>query len=233
VNRFRDRADAGRQLAARLASWRANPRAVVVGLPRGGVVVAAEVAASLGLALDVLVVRKLGLPGREEVAMGAIGEGGVVVLDAATIRSSWVTDEGLANVQRVERDELERRVRLYRGDRPATPLAGRDVLIVDDGIATGATARAACRVARARGASRVVVAVPVASTSAARALRADADEVVSLFIDGGAFAVGASYDDFDQTTDAQVLACLSAAPGRRATGGDDGRDPDGDEGAPS
>jgi predicted phosphoribosyltransferase len=210
VRSFLDRRDAGRRLSGRLESWRGDAAAIVVGLPRGGVVVAAEVARALDLPLDVLVVRKLGVPGQEEVAMGAVGEGGVVVIDDATVRAARVTPESLARVRRAEEAELGRRVLRYRGGRPAADLAGARVLIVDDGVATGATARAACAVARARGAARVVLAVPVAARSSARELRGDADEVVTLEEAGGAFAVGEFYDDFNQTSDAEVIACLAA-----------------------
>jgi putative phosphoribosyl transferase len=234
VNRFLDRTDAGRQLAVRLASWHSDPRAIVVGLARGGVVVAAEVAAALDLRLDVLVVRKIGVPGREEVAMGALGEGGVVVVDEATQHSAGVTPARFAAARKDEEVELDRRVRRYRAGQPAASLADAVVLIVDDGVATGATARAACRVARMRDAARVVLAVPVAARTAVRELRAEADEVVVLIEVGGAFAVGEWYDDFNQTSDAEVLERLAA--GRRrpedARGPGDGETRGGDATAP-
>lgn len=211
MSRFLDRADAGRELAHALSSWRANPRVLVIGLARGGVVVGAEVARVLDVTLDVLVVRKLGLPGHPEVAMGAIGEGGVAVLEQRTVRSAGVTPERLAEVRRSEEIELERRVQLYRGGVTAWSLEDTVALIVDDGIATGATARAACRVTRARGAAHVVLAAPVAARGAASELRGEADEVVVLETATGAFAVGEWYDDFDQTSDAEVLRLLAAA----------------------
>jgi putative phosphoribosyl transferase len=235
VNRFLDRTDAGRQLAVRLASWHSDPRAIVVGLARGGVVVAAEVAAALDLRLDVLVVRKIGVPGREEVAMGALGEGGVVVVDEATQHSAGVTPARFAAARKDEEVELDRRVRRYRAGQPAASLADAVVLIVDDGVATGATARAACRVARMRDAARVVLAVPVAARTAVRELRAEADEVVVLIEVGGAFAVGEWYDDFNQTSDAEVLERLATARRRRpedARGPGDGETRGGDATAP-
>jgi putative phosphoribosyl transferase len=217
MSRFLDRADAGRQLATALSAWRANPRVLVLGLARGGVVVGAEVARGLDVALDVLVVRKLGLPGHPEVAMGAIGEGGVAVLEDRTIRSGGVTPERLADVRRREEDELARRVELYRGGAPAPSLEDIVALIVDDGIATGASARAACRVARARRAARVVLAAPVAARSAVGELRGEADGVVVLEAAAGAFAVGEWYDDFDQTSDAEILRVLAVARRRGAS----------------
>lgn len=177
--------------------------------------VAAEVAAALDLALDVLIVRKIGVPGHEEVAMGALGEGGVVVIDEAARRSAGVTPVRFAAARRDEEVELDRRERRYRAEQPAASLADSVVLIVDDGIATGATARAACRVVRIRDAARVVLAVPVAARTAVRELRTEADEVVVLIEVGGGFAVGEWYDDFSQTSDAEVLERLAAARRRR------------------
>ncbi len=176
-------------------------RVVVLGIARGGVVVAAEVAARLGVTCEVLVVRKLGLPGHEEVAMGALAEEGVVVADEATIRSAGVSAEAFAEVMRREHRELSRRIAIYRGGRPIESLSGATAIIVDDGIATGASARAACRAARARGsvASRRRGARSPPS-SAVRELRREADDVVVLVEARGAFAVGEYYDDFDQTS---------------------------------
>ncbi|MFI5036785.1 MAG: phosphoribosyltransferase family protein, partial [Acidimicrobiales bacterium] len=156
------------------------------------------------------------------VAMGAVGEGGVVVVDDATVRSAGVSPERFAAVLRDERAELERRVARYRPGSRAPSLAGAVVLVVDDGVATGATARAACRVARAQGAALVVLAVPVAATSAARELRGEADDVVVLVEARGAFAVGEWYDEFNQTTDDEVLACLAVAAARPDRGPEPG-----------
>ena len=158
---FTDRVDAGRQLAARLIHLKDAP-VVVLGLPRGGVPVAAEVARSLGAPLDVIVVRKLGVPYQPELAMGAIGEDGVRILNPEIVSLSGITPARLAELEEREQAELQRRIRRYRGDRPRVPLDGQVAVVVDDGIATGSTARAACQVARALGAGRVVLATPVA-----------------------------------------------------------------------
>jgi predicted phosphoribosyltransferase len=205
--RFRDRREAGRKLASRLAG-EAGPRTTVIGLPRGGVVVAAEVARALGAPLDVIVVRKLGHPSVPEFGLGAIAEGGVVYTSGGSLR-------GLEHVLRREADELERRVERYRGGRPPPDLRGRTALLVDDGIATGGTAHAAARAARALGAARVVVAAPVIAPSSVAALGGDADEVVCLASPESFGAVGAFYEDFAQVEDDEVLAALiDAAAGR-------------------
>ncbi|WP_241979802.1 phosphoribosyltransferase [Cryobacterium glaciale] len=204
---FADRADAGRQLAARLTYLRPSDP-VVVGLPRGGVPVAYEVARALHAPLDVIVVRKLGLPVDSEVAMGAIGEGGKRVLNDDIVRHVGVSAGELRTVEDRERALLEARETLFRGGRPRCELYGRVVIIVDDGIATGATARVACEVARQLGALRVVVAVPVAPAGAD--LRLGADEIVSVVQPAEFWAVGAHYRDFRATTDAEVVALLAA-----------------------
>ena len=204
---FADRADAGRQLAARLESLRGCD-AVVVGLPRGGVPVAFEVARALGAPLDVIVVRKLGVPSEPEVAMGAIGEGGVQVLNDDVIAQLGVSERQRVVVEDRERVRLDARVALLRGGRARVDLAGRVVIIVDDGIATGATARVACQVARRFGATRVVIAVPVAPDIASLAL--GADEVICVFVPEWFTAVGAHYRDFAPTTDDQVVALLAS-----------------------
>ncbi|MBB3674796.1 putative phosphoribosyltransferase [Modestobacter versicolor] len=208
---FRDRADAGRQLAGRLAHLRgAHP--VVLGLPRGGVPVAAEVAAALGAPLDVVVVRKLGVPARPEVAMGAVGEGGVLVADDEVRALAGVGAAEFADVAQRERRELERRASLLRRARPRVPLPGRTALVVDDGIATGATARAACQVVRAQGAARVVLAVPVCAPRAAGRLRAEVDELVVVATPGDFSAVGRAYVDFAPVTEQQVVDLLARGP---------------------
>lgn len=214
VDRFVDRADAGRQLAARLASLSNLADALVFGLPRGGVPVAYEVAVALQLPLEVLVVRKLGVPSQRELAMGAIGEDGVVVVEDDVVVALHVSPEEFANVEARERVELGRRIEKYRGVHAATSLIGRAVVIVDDGIATGATARAACRVARARDAARVILAAPVASKRTVNELRREADEVVVLVTAEGSFSVGQWYEHFEETPDDAVIQCLSRA-GRR------------------
>ncbi|MEX1279100.1 MAG: phosphoribosyltransferase family protein [Acidimicrobiia bacterium] len=206
---FADRADAGRRLAALLEPYRAeNP--VVVGLPRGGVVVAAEVADALDAPLDVILVRKLGLPANPEVAMGAIGEGGVRVLDDVAER---VPVEAVAAVERRELAELERRTRLYRPEGHRVSLANRTVVVVDDGIATGSTALAACRVARGEGAARVVLAAPVAPHGWERRFGTVADEYVAVTAPRDLRAIGRFYDDFRPTTDDEVLSLLGSHRG--------------------
>ncbi|MFF8770945.1 phosphoribosyltransferase family protein [Kitasatospora sp. NPDC015120] len=208
--RFTDRTDAGRRLAARLGHLR-GPRTVVVALPRGGVPVAAEVAAALGAPLDICVIRKLGVPYQPELGMGAIGEDGVRVINDHVLRPAGVTPEQLAVVEARERTELERRARRYRGGRPPVDLHGRTVVVVDDGIATGSTARAACLIVRARGAERVVLAVPVAPPEWTERLSGVADELVCVGTPSPFFAIGEFYADFSQTEDAEVLRHLAAA----------------------
>lgn len=206
MSEFLDRADAGRRLAEHLAPWR-SPDVVVLGLPRGGVPVAAEVAAGLGAPLDVIVVRKLGIPYQPEVAMGAIGEGGVRVLDDELVARAGVTPAELDAVEQRERATLDERVARFRSDAARLDLSGRTAIIVDDGIATGATATAACRVARQFGATRVIVAAPVGAPDAARRIDG-ADEVVCLLQPPGFHAVGAYYRDFTQTSDDEVARLL-------------------------
>ncbi|WP_309055568.1 alpha/beta family hydrolase [Streptomyces sp.] len=205
---FTDRTDAGRRLAARLGHL-AAPDVTVLGLPRGGVPVAAEVADALGAPLDLCVVRKLGLPHRPEVAMGALGEGGVRVLNDQVLRDAGVRPGDLAVVEERERAELERRARRYRGGHRPVPLDGRTVLVVDDGLATGATALAACRVVRARGAARIVFAVPVAPRGWTTRLGGEADETVCVHTPDGFTAVGQFYEDFSPTSDEEVVARLA------------------------
>lgn len=207
---FQNRTDAGHRLAQRL-TWLHDADVVVLGLPRGGVVVAVEVARALNAPLDVLVVRKLGVPYQPEVAMGAIGEDGVRVLNPGVLDAAGITPAALDRVEQAERAELERRVQRFRHGRDAEALAERTVVIVDDGVATGATARAACEIARARGASRVVLAVPVAAADTAAELRTVADEVVCLETPELFMAVGERYADFRQTSDEEVVALLEGS----------------------
>jgi putative phosphoribosyl transferase len=204
---FADRRDAGRRLAERLTFLRGGD-VVVLGLPRGGVPVAFEVARVLGAPLDVILVRKLGVPYQPELAMGAIGEGGVRVINDEVLRLTGVKPARLAEVEQRERVELERRARRYRGDRPAVELVGRTAVVVDDGIATGSTARAACAVARAHGAARVVLAVPVAPPSAVQELGREV-EVVSVETPEHLWAIGEWYRDFSQTSDEEVAGLLA------------------------
>jgi putative phosphoribosyl transferase len=207
---FTDRADAGRRLAKQLEHL-AGRQVVVAALPRGGVPVGFEVARELNAPLDVIVIRKLGVPFQPELAMGAIGEGGVRILNDSVLAMAKITRSELAEVEQRERRELERRVRMFRGDRPPEPLAGRTVVLVDDGVATGATARAACRVARAHGAAHVVMAVPVGAVDAIEELHGQADEVVCLATPEFFFGVGQWYANFEQTSDRQVAELLAKA----------------------
>lgn len=204
---FANRAEAGRQLADRLDHLR-NEDVVVLALPRGGVPVAFEVAHALGAPLDVILVRKLGVPFQPELGMGAIGEGGVRVLNAEVVHLAGVAASEIDAVDLAERRELTRRVARYQGDRPPVEVAGRTAILVDDGIATGSTARAACQVARALGAGRVVLATPVAALGAVQDLTGEADEVVCVETPSQFLAIGQFYVDFAQTTDEEVVELL-------------------------
>lgn len=204
---FRNRVDAGRRLAAQLQHLQGEP-VVVLGLPRGGVPVAAEVAHALHAPLDVIVVRKLGVPYQPELGMGAIGEDGVRVINPSVLRATSVTDEDIAAVEDRERVELERRAHRFRDGRPRLDLRGRTAVVVDDGIATGSTARAACQVARAHGAARVVLAVPVAPAGWTVQMADAADDYVALGTPAAFMAIGQFYEDFTQTSDEEVVACL-------------------------
>lgn len=205
---FDDRRDAGRQLAAHLHD---EPDAVVLGLPRGGVPVAFEVAAALQAPLDVLVVRKLGVPGQPELAFGAIGEDGVRVVNPTVVQRAGLDETEMAAVETAERAELARRVERFRRGRARVPVGGRTAVIVDDGVATGATARAACQVARAQGARRVVLAVPIGAPDIAERFAGYADEVVCPYRPEFFYAVGQGYRDFSQTSDAEVVGLLDLA----------------------
>ncbi|MCL8011525.1 phosphoribosyltransferase family protein [Streptomyces sp. AS02] len=208
--RYDDRGAAGRLLAERLQELRGQD-VVVLGLPRGGVPVAVEVARSLGAALDVLVVRKLGVPGQPEWGFGAIGEHGVRVLNQDVIDAAGLRAGEREAVEAAERGELERRVRGYRRERAALPVAGRTAVVVDDGLATGATAEAACRVVRGQGAARIVLAVPVGAAHSVARLRRVADDVVCPHTHRILGSVGAWYRDFAQVTDAEVTSLLERA----------------------
>ena len=207
---FDDRVDAGRQLAERLESLRGQD-IVVLGLPRGGVPVAFEVAKALQAPLDVLVVRKLGVPFQPELAFGAIGEGGVRVINDSVVREADLSEEEMTAVEAEQRVELRRRSERFRGGRESIPLAGRTAVIVDDGVATGATAKVACQVARVRGASRVVLAVPIGADDTVERFTGYADEVVCLQTPAFFYAVGQGYRNFTQTSDDEVVALLDRA----------------------
>jgi putative phosphoribosyl transferase len=205
---FSDRVEAGRRLAEHLTAFENRDDVVVLGLPRGGVPVAYEVASRLNAPLDMIVVRKLGVPYQPELAMGAIGEDGVRILDARIMSMAGISEHELESVERRERAELQRRAELFRRGRPRIPLDGKVAVIVDDGIATGSTIKAACRVARGLGAVRVVVAAPVAPVDAAERLAEDADEVVIIEQPLSFYAIGQFYYDFNQTTDDEVTYLL-------------------------
>ena len=207
---FDDRVEAGRQLAGRLESLRGQDM-VVLGLPRGGVPVAFEVAKALRAPLDVLVVRKLGVPFQPELAFGAIGEGGVRVINDSVVRDTDLSEEEMAAVEAQQRVEVARRSERFRRGHDRIPLAGRVAVIVDDGVATGATAKAACQVARAQGAARVVLAVPIGAADIVARFTGYADEVVCLHTPEFFFAVGQGYRNFAQTSDDEVIALLDRA----------------------
>ncbi len=207
---FVDRVAAGRQLADRLEHLRGQP-IVVLGLPRGGLPVAEQVALALAVPLDVILVRKLGVPFQHELGMGAIGEDGIRVLNDDVVRMTGVSHREIAVVEARERAELERRAARYRHDGARISLQDKIAVIVDDGIATGSTARAACLVARAAGATRVVVAVPVAPNDWTERFHGDADDLVCLHTPRDFSAVGQFYADFDQISDDEVVASLHRA----------------------
>ena len=222
---FLDRADAGRRLAGALTEVR-GADAIVLGLPRGGIPVAYQIARALGAPLDVILVRKVGLPAQPELAMGAIGEDGVRLVNTEVTVAEQVSERVFAEVEHRERAELHRRAERYRLDRPRAVVAGRTAIVVDDGIATGSTARAACQVARAHGAARVILAVPVAPRSTVAALTQVADQVVCLESPEPFYAIGQWYQDFSQTSDAEVVRLLrAAAPGAAAAVSGDGQVP--------
>jgi putative phosphoribosyl transferase len=212
--RFRDRREAGRLLAARLSVYAGRPDVVVLALPRGGVPVAYEVAHALGAPLDVFLVRKLGMPGHEEFAIGAIASGDVLVLNEETLRDYGVRRDQVEAVVEAEKRELERREHRYRGDRPFRDLAGRTVILIDDGLATGSTMRAAVAALRQERPARVIVAVPTAPAETCDEMRAIVDEMVCLLTPEPFYAVGLWYDDFSQTTDEEVRELLEHAAAR-------------------
>jgi len=217
LRRFRDRREAGQLLASRLAAYAHRPDVLVLALPRGGVPVAAEVARALGAPLDVFIVRKLGVPGHEELAMGAVATGGVRVLNAQVVRALGIPDAAIEAVAVKEQQELERRERLYRGDRPPPDVRGRTGILVDDGLATGASMHAAIQALRQWQPARSVVAVPVAAPETCEELRAVADEVVCAIRPEPFYAVGLWYADFSQTTDEEGRDLLESAAREPAT----------------
>lgn len=211
--RFRDRVDAGRALAAHLSAYAGRGDVLVLALPRGGVPVGYQVAQALGAPLDVYIVRKLGVPGHEELAMGAIASGGVRVLNQSVVQGLRIPPQVIDAVAARERTEMERREQEYRGGRPAPDVRGRTVIVVDDGLATGATMRAAAQALRQQGPARVVVAVPVAAEESCRELGSMVDEIVCSVTPEPFYGVGMWYEDFSQTTDAEVRDLLARAGG--------------------
>jgi predicted phosphoribosyltransferase len=207
---FHDRFEAGRMLASLLTAYANRPDAIVLGLPRGGVAVAYEVARALHLPLDVFIVRKLGVPGQDELAMGAIASGGVRVLNHAVINALGLGQAEIDQVIRREEQELRRREQQFRGERPPLQLKGKTVIVVDDGLATGATMWAAIAAIRQRGPAKIVMAVPVAAPAECEAFRQIADEVVCAVTAEPLHAVGLWYEDFPQLTDEEVRTLLSS-----------------------
>jgi len=208
---FRDRAEAGRHLLSKLGAYQGRPDVLVLGLPRGGIPVAYEVARGLGAPLDVFVVRKLGVPGQEELAMGAIATGGVRIVNRDVVDALHIPPDVVDRAAVEEARELERREQSYRGERPEPQVAGKTVILVDDGLATGSTMRAAVAALRQQGPARIVVAVPVAAPSTCQELRREVDEIVCFATPEPFMAVGRFYDDFAQTTDEEVTELLAAA----------------------
>jgi putative phosphoribosyl transferase len=209
--RLKDRAEAGRLLAQRLTAYGDRDDVIVLALPRGGVPVAFEIASKLNAPLDVFIVRKLGVPWQQELAMGAIATGGVRVLNEDVVKAYGISDEEIAPVEAREREELGRRERVYRGDRPPLDVADRTVILVDNGIATGTTMRAALAALRRLGPARIVVAVAVAPQSTYEELRAEADEVACVLTPETFYAISLWYENFEQTTDEEVRNLLARA----------------------
>jgi putative phosphoribosyl transferase len=210
---FRNRTEAGRELAAKLANYAGRNDVLVLGLPRGGVPVAYEVARALGAPLDVFLVRKLGVPGHEELAMGAIASGDTRVLNKDVMSSLRLSEEDVDVVAARELEELRRRERLYRGDRPPPDVRGRVVILVDDGLATGSTMRAAVAALRQHKPARIIVAAPVGATDSCAELQNEADEAICAHVPEPFYAVGLWYEDFGQTTDEEVSSLLDQAAG--------------------
>jgi len=213
THRFRDRRHAGRALARELERFRGTPDLLVLALPRGGVPVGHEVASHLGAPLDVFLVRKLGVPGQEEFAMGAIASGGIRILNEDVVRMLGISPDRIAAVAAAEQAELERRDRDYRGGRPAPRIRGRTVILVDDGLATGSTMRAAAAAVRAQEPAHLVIAAPVGAPETCEALRDEGAEVVCATTPTPFHAVGLWYDDFSQTTDEEVCELLALSGG--------------------
>jgi len=208
---FQDRYDAGQKLAARLEHYAGDPNVILLALPRGGIPVAYEVARTLHVPMDVFIVRKLGLPGHPELAMGAIASGGVRVINQELVEHLGIPESMIESVARQEGEELHRREQLYRGSLPFPDLRGKTVILIDDGLATGATMRAAARAVRAEGAQRIVVAVPVASPQTCREFETEVDETICTVTPLSFFAVSQWYQDFLPTSDEEVRELLMKA----------------------
>lgn len=217
--RFADRIDAGRRLADEVAGRDIGPHPIVLALPRGGVPVGEQVALALEAPLDVVGVRKIGAPGQPELGVGAIGEGGTVYLDEEMLARLGIAAGDLSDTIAAEQTELDRRVARYRDDRPLPDLDGATAIVVDDGLATGVTARAALRTVRAHGAARIFLAIPVCAPGGRIALAGEADEIICVASPERFAAVGQWYDHFDQTSDAEVLAALERSRVARADSG--------------
>lgn len=209
LSRFRDRQDAGRQLALKLASYKKHLDVFVLGLPRGGVVVAYEVAKSLDAPLDVFIVRKLGVPWQPELAMGAIAEGGISVLNQSMVANLNIPQTEINKVVELEKKELKRRQRVYRGSHAPPVVQGREIILVDDGLATGATMRAAIRALKAKGVKKLIIAVPVVDSEIIEDFRKEADEFICLLTPHPLAAIGYWYEAFGQTTDEEVIDLLA------------------------
>lgn len=208
---FKDRRDAGRKLAQELSAYAGHSDVIVLALPRGGVPVAYEAAQALSVPLDIFIVRKLGLPGHEELAIGAIASGGVRVLNDEIVQGLKVPQTMIETVTQRELQELERRERAYRGDRPGPEVRGRTAILIDDGLATGASMRAAVAALRLQNPARIVVAVPTASPEICETFRPEVDEIVCATTPAPFYGVGRWYEDFSQTTDEEVRALLEEA----------------------
>ncbi|MFI5059414.1 MAG: phosphoribosyltransferase [Candidatus Acidiferrales bacterium] len=212
---FKNRQEAGQRLASRLVKYANREDVIVLGVPRGGVPIAFEVATSLNLPLDIFVLRKLGVPGHEELAFGAIGSGGVRVLNANVVEQMGISDLDIAVVTRAEKEELERRERLYRGSRPPLDVHGRTVILVDDGIATGSSLRAAIRALREMKPAAIVIATPVAPERTCNRLRHEVEELVCVEMPEPFYGVGQFYHDFAQVSDEEVNELLERASRQR------------------
>jgi putative phosphoribosyl transferase len=213
---FVDRVDAGRKLAKNLDAYARQNDVLVLAIPRGGVPVAFQVASELGVPLDVFIVRKLGVPSREELAFGAIATGGIRILDEQIVESMGISDMQIERITAKEKDELDRRERVYRGNRPFPNLENKTVILVDDGVATGASTRAAISALRQLRPARIVLAVPVAPAEACESLQREVDDLICVFMPQFFFSIGQFYEDFSQVSDQEVMNLLQFSANQRA-----------------